>query len=365
VQHIDIDQIFSIPAIHMRKMSRVKPLLQTPQRMIDEWRDSFRNHPNGVPDIEFIHALRDLKSYFDKDVLDSLLAGYAGTRKKSAAKRVNKNARTSILAATAGDEEAAEEDSAHDNLETTEVTQNGKTVTIPTPHIFRFTRHPEKGTPIMHYKILSTDDKWLPAKKDGSGDVIFTTDSEGKAHWDTDPNGIDLVLNWPAADAEVPWASMQEQWKPHTNMREPGNPLKQVIGAVKRCEDHGADYDWLDSHSLFWDNWKTSVLEVQLDVEKVHLKEPYHIDFDKATGRPPPWQLPTPQEDTSHQQATVDTTSAQVDVEPITYRVDDTTTYTKANRAKVHCCCKHMSPHHRLPALLEGVCLCAAGSQTS
>ena len=78
--HIDIDQIFSIPSIHMTKIGRTKPILQTPQKMLDEWIESFRSHPDGVPSIEFIHAVRDLKKYFHDGVLDKIFAGVLATK---------------------------------------------------------------------------------------------------------------------------------------------------------------------------------------------------------------------------------------------------------------------------------------------
>jgi hypothetical protein len=100
--HIDIDQKFrcslprhnecismcahalvcSIPAIHMKKMAVSKPILPTPEDMIDEWRKSYSSH-HTQPEMEFIHAVRDIKKYFDsesKDGLDKLFGGYAGSR---------------------------------------------------------------------------------------------------------------------------------------------------------------------------------------------------------------------------------------------------------------------------------------------
>ena len=118
--HIDIDQVFSIPSIHMRKMSRVKPLLQTPARMLDEWRDSFRNHPNGVPSMEFIHATRDVKTHVEKGAIDTMFAGYQGTRKAKASKRVNKKQKEAP--ATGGVEGGIEEaEDAHEHVETMQV----------------------------------------------------------------------------------------------------------------------------------------------------------------------------------------------------------------------------------------------------
>ena len=65
------------------------------------------------------------------------------------------------------------------------------------PHVFRITTHPTYKWPIMHYKILSTDCQWLPATKQPDGRIAFSTSSDGTLHWETDPDGIQLVHQWP------------------------------------------------------------------------------------------------------------------------------------------------------------------------
>lgn len=72
----------SIPAIHMKKMAVTQPLLATPEIMIDAWRQSYAQQQQQ-PTMEFIHAVRDIKKYFDKegkDGIDKLFGGYAGSK---------------------------------------------------------------------------------------------------------------------------------------------------------------------------------------------------------------------------------------------------------------------------------------------
>ena len=171
-----------------------------------------------------------------------------------------------------------------------QVTENGMTVTIPTPHIFRFTINPKTSKPCMHHKILSTDPKWLPALKDGQNDVIYENDGEGVPHWSTDPDGIEIVTEWPNDDEKVPWSDMHKDWAPDADMRKEGNPLTKVMKTVGQCEAHADDYDWLPSHSDWWENWKDTMVDVGRDVQAVGDKAPYHPDLDPATNRHRPFE---------------------------------------------------------------------------
>ena len=79
--HIKLDQRFSIPSIHMTKMARTTPMLATPEKMIDSWKQAYQGHPDS-PSIEFVHAVRDIKGYFDTaGSLDKIFGGHAGYKK--------------------------------------------------------------------------------------------------------------------------------------------------------------------------------------------------------------------------------------------------------------------------------------------
>jgi hypothetical protein len=133
--HIDIDQKFSIPALHMRKIARTKPCLATPEKCINEWLNAFQG-TSPSPSIEFIHAVRDIKSYFDKSKhLDKIFGGYAGTKRKKAAAGEGK--------AVDGDDKDK-----HNVVETITLSEGGSTCEVPVPHIFQFTMH--QGRPTMH-----------------------------------------------------------------------------------------------------------------------------------------------------------------------------------------------------------------------
>ena len=227
-----------------------------------------------------------------------------------------------------GGAEVADE---HDLVDTTQVTENGITVDIPTPHIFEFSLHPIKKTPRLRYKILSTDTKWLPAKKDAKGDVIWETDGQGRSHWASDEDGIELVTSWP--EGGLPWGTMSESWEPSQDLSKEGNSLRPVMMSVDRCEGLPPEYDWLPSHSKFYNDWMQSWKEVETfaDVAKKHQ---YHQDFDPTEGRLPDFTLPKPRQPTTLETQQASTLQEQASVEPILHSRPEGRDYTRASRER-------------------------------
>ena len=316
--HIDIDQKFSIPALYMRKLARSKPCLATPEKCINEWLNAFGG-TSPSPSIEFIHAVRDIKSYFDKSKhLDKIFGGYAGTKRKRAA-------------ASKDQGKAKEQDGKdkHEVVETIQVTENGQTMEVPVPHIFQFSMY--QGRPTMHYKILSSDEKWMPAKKNEDGSIAWKETPEGDLYWEEDEAGIPLVMEWPEGDP--PWDNLDHNWKPTD---EQGAVLKALTDAIATCSTDGIGLGWQPEDTVWYNNYKQAIVKVAEFSDAVH-KVPYHatLDADRSPSfLMPPWKLPAPNTRRNTAVVMPQLVASNTRQEPITYQsLDGSCRYTTSRRA--------------------------------
>ena len=170
----------------------------------------------------------------------------------------------------------------------------------------RFTVHPSGLYPVMHYKYFSNDEKWLPAKKDADGHVIFTVsapDAEGVVHkrWETDADGIQLVHSWPNTPPSQ-LAPIDKHWHfeppPATGggTQERKDSIATVIDSVDKYAQKGMDRGsnkedlWSQGGTDFWAAWAEAMAKVT-DISDFESKPKYCTHDQICLLHMPRWAL--------------------------------------------------------------------------
>jgi hypothetical protein len=220
----------------------------------------------------------------------------------------------------------------HDVVETVTVEQDGKQLEVPVPHVFQFSWH--EGKVVMHYKILSTDMHWLPALKDGDGNVIWHTSSDGTVYWEPDKAGIPLVVDWPVGVPQ--WANISEHWKVSADLQMPGNVLKPIADAARICSQEAVEFGWKPEDKQWYDDWVAKMATLT-SFEAAVSKPPYHSLYDSGRSIEQlmlPWVLPSALPTQAMQQVVVpQQVASNTRTEPITHTLHGGGTYTAAKRA--------------------------------
>lgn len=175
---------------------------------------------------------------------------------------------------------------------------------VPVPHIFKMSMHPTlPGVPIMHYKILSTDQKWLPAKKDASGTINWKYDSKGIQYWETDPNGIQLVHSWPPELPSQVAPFQEKDWS-----QKEVDKIMAACAKYKAAEEGSAQQEgmqaagrgfWSQPAGDYWEGWKASMpVEDTADVRgkmvAIAGKQKYHSKYDGVDSLHSPYKYELP-----------------------------------------------------------------------